>query len=82
MMKKQLLILFTLLLTIGVSAQKSGQDVFWDTLSSHCGKSYEGTITSEGKNDGFDGKRYFARHSPNNHPLERPLLPGNNQIRR
>ena len=56
-MKKQLLILFALLLTIGLSAQKNGQDIFWDTLSSHCGKAYEGTISSEGKNDGFDGKQ-------------------------
>lgn len=56
-MKKQLLILFALLLTLSVSAQKSGQDIFWDTLISHCGKSFEGKITSEGKNDGFDGER-------------------------
>lgn len=56
-MKKQLLILFALLLTLNVSAQKSRQDIFWDTLSSHCGKSFEGKITSEGKNDGFDGER-------------------------
>lgn len=45
------------LLTLSVSAQKSGQDIFWKTLNSHCGKSFEGKITSEGKNDGFDGKR-------------------------
>ncbi len=55
-MKKQVLILMTLL-TLSVSAQKSGQDIFWKTLNSHCGKSFEGKITSEGKNDGFDGKR-------------------------
>ena len=45
------------LLTLSVSAQQSGQDIFWKTLNSHCGKSFEGKITSEGKNDGFDGKR-------------------------
>lgn len=56
-MKKQVLIIFALLLTVGVSAQKSGQDIFWDTLSSHCGKAYEGEITSEGKNEDFEGKR-------------------------
>lgn len=56
-MKKQLLILFALLLTINLSAQKRGQDIFWDTLNSYCGKSFEGKITSEGKNEGFDGKR-------------------------
>ena len=40
-MKKQVLILMTLL-TLSVSAQKSGQDIFWKTLNSHCGKSFEG----------------------------------------
>ena len=55
-MRKHILILFALLVSMSVSAQKSAQDIFWDTLSSHCGKSYEGKITSEGKNDGFDGK--------------------------
>lgn len=57
-MKKQILILFSLLLTLSVSAQHDNdQDLFWDTLSGHCGKSFEGKITSEGKNDGFDGER-------------------------
>jgi hypothetical protein len=56
-MKKQILILYALLVVISASAQKSGQNIFWDTLSSHCGKSFEGTITSEGKNDGFEGKQ-------------------------
>ena len=56
-MKKQLLVILAVLLTISISAQKSPQDIYWETLSSHCGKSYEGKITSEGKNDGFDGQR-------------------------
>lgn len=35
----------------------SSQD-FWDALSQHCGKSYEGTITEGGKaGDGFTGER-------------------------
>lgn len=55
-MKKQLT-LFLLLLTISLSAQESDQDIFWSTLSTHCGKAYEGEITSEGKNEDFEGKR-------------------------
>ena len=56
-MKRHVVVIFALLLTVSISAQKRSQDIFWETLSSHCGKSYEGKITSEGKNEGFDGER-------------------------
>lgn len=56
-MKKQVLFLFALLLSLNVSAQQNGQNIFWDTLTNHCGKSYEGKITSEGKNKDFEGKK-------------------------
>ncbi len=81
-MKKQVLIIFTLLLTLNVSAQKSGQDIFWDTLSSHCGKSFKGKITSEGKNDGFDGERlvmHVKKCSENE--LKIPFFVGENRSR-
>ena len=50
-----LLILFPLHLL----AQNSPASVqFWDNLKSHCGKSYEGTITEGGKEgDGFMGEK-------------------------
>ena len=81
-MRKQLLILFTLLLTIGASAQKSGQDIFWDTLSSHCGKSFEGKIPSEGKNDGFDGKRLIMHvKTCSENELKIPFFVGDDKSR-
>lgn len=56
-MKKQINIFFALLISMSINAQKSSQDAFWERLSNHCGKSYEGIITSQGKNEGFDGER-------------------------
>ena len=35
-----------------------GVDQFWQKLKEHCGKTYEGTVTSGATaNDGFSGKR-------------------------
>ena len=35
-----------------------GADHFWQKLKEHCGKTYEGTVTSGATaNDGFSGKR-------------------------
>ena len=81
-MKKQLLILFTLLLTFSVSAQKSAQDIFWGTMCSHVGKSFEGKITSEGKNDGFDGERLIMHVKKCSYnELKIPFFVGENKSR-
>ncbi len=59
-MKRNLFILFTILFVSSVFAQTdgSGADKFWKNLQNHCGKSYEGVITSGGKaGDGFTGER-------------------------
>ena len=81
-MRKQILILFALLLTMSMFAQKSGQDIFWDTLSSHCGKSYEGKITSEGKNDSFDGKQLVMHvKTCSDNELKIPFFVGDDKSR-
>ena len=41
-----------------IYADTLGVDQFWQQLKQHCGKTYEGTVTSGAKaNDGFSGKR-------------------------
>ena len=57
-MKKLLFfILFVCTNSIILFSQSSPQNDFWKNISIHCGKSYEGKITSAGKNEGFDGKK-------------------------
>ena len=56
-MRIKLLLVVISLFALNVSAQETGQDLFWKNLSQYCGKSFEGKITSEGKNEGFDGER-------------------------
>ena len=81
-MKKQLLILFTLLLSVSIFGQKNGQDVFWETLNTHCGKSFEGKITSEGKNEGFDGERLVIHVKEClENEMKIPFFVGNNKSR-
>lgn len=47
-----------LLSTLSVCAQEnSGAQQFWETLKTHCGKSFEGQITEGPANDDFRGKR-------------------------
>ncbi len=56
-MKKALLVL-SFLFTFSLYAQeKSGAQQFWETLKTHCGKSFEGEITEGPANDDFRGKR-------------------------
>ena len=52
-----LLLLFITGHTFSAFTQPTSKNEFWNKISSHCGKSYEGKITSSGKNEGFDGKK-------------------------
>jgi hypothetical protein len=58
-MKTAVIFAFTFLsFTFSSFAQDKGNLVFWEELSSHCGKAYEGVVTSEmADNDPFSGKR-------------------------
>jgi hypothetical protein len=58
-MKIYLLLISIIFFSFQVSAQNvSANKVFWETLSSHCGKSYEGTVTTQiSENDPFAGKK-------------------------
>ncbi|MCZ4318566.1 hypothetical protein O4H26_06155 [Aequorivita viscosa] len=53
------LFLFLLIAPYFVIAQNpTGSLKFWDSIKSHCGKAYEGTITAGGKEgDGFVGEK-------------------------
>lgn len=55
---KNIFLLVTLLsLQFTVAQEKSGAAQFWENLKKHCGKSYEGTLTSAPANDDFAGKK-------------------------
>lgn len=50
-------ILCILLISIQVKAQESSpSDLFWDNLTKHCGKAYEGKLVSPESDPRFDGK--------------------------
>jgi hypothetical protein len=47
-----------LLISLSVSAQDSSQtSKFWETLKKHCGKSFEGSLSSTPVNEDFAGKK-------------------------
>lgn len=57
MRKFLFLFLFITANSISTFSQSTSQNDFWRNMVSHCGKSYEGKITSPGENDGFDDKK-------------------------
>ena len=58
-MKPYLLLLLIGFLSSQISAQdKEANQVFWESLTKHCGKSYEGIVTTPiSENDPFAGKK-------------------------
>ena len=55
---KNLIVSLFLFTSLFLSAQeKSGAQEFWESIKTHCGKSFEGQITEGPANDDFRGKR-------------------------
>lgn len=52
-----LVIVFLTTNSLFAFSQSTAKNDFWNKISAHCGKSFEGKITSPGKNEGFDGKK-------------------------
>lgn len=58
-MKPSILIILLISISLQISAQqKPACEIFWESLTKHCGKSYEGmVITPISENDPFAGKK-------------------------
>lgn len=56
-LKNLLLILTLLTIQLTIAQEKSSAAQFWENLKKHCGKSYEGTLTSTPPLDEFAGKK-------------------------
>lgn len=60
---KKLHVLFLILISLHVQAQSTtapvgpGSLAFWESLSKHCGKSFEGEMLNASENDPFYGKK-------------------------
>ncbi len=55
---KQQLYIITFLFTLPLIAQESSpSEVFWNTLKSHCGKAYEGSLALPEEDESFGGKK-------------------------
>lgn len=82
-MKKCLLLSF-LLFNFSLSAQESSSlTKFWANLQQHCGKTYEGTIITGGREgDGFTGERLLMNVlSCENTQIKIPFMAGENRSR-
>ena len=80
---KKLIALLILFSSFSLFAQeKSGAQQFWETLKTHCGKSFEGQITEGPANDDFRGKR-LVMHVRNcdENTIRIPFFVGENRSR-
>lgn len=63
-------------------AQINSKNEFWNKLNTHCGKSYEGKVTSPGKNEGFDEKKLVMHvKSCEENVLKIPFMVGDDRSR-
>ena len=82
-MRNLLIISFFLIATFsGAEAQSTSKNEFWSKLSALCGKSFEGKITSPGKNEGFDGKKLVMHvKSCKENVIKIPFMVGDDRSR-
>lgn len=65
-----------------LAQEKSGAQQFWETLKTHCGKSYEGQITEGPANDDFRGKRLLMHvRSCDENTIRIPFFVGDDKSR-
>lgn len=82
-MKKHLLFILLLVVQICFSQSKTGSEKFWEKLSSYCGQSFEGEITSEAlADDSFTGKKIIMHvKSCEENRMRIPFFVGNDKSR-
>lgn len=55
---KHILLSATLLISfLGITQEKSPSETFWNTLKSHCGKAYQGSLELPKEDEAFGGKK-------------------------
>lgn len=81
-MNKVFLLFFLTGLFQASFSQSASINEFWENISKHCGNSYEGKITSPGKNEGFDGKKLVMHvKSCEGNVLKIPFMVGDDRSR-
>lgn len=78
-------IIFLILLFIALPAlsqEKSPSETFWNTLKSHCGKAYEGTLVLPEEDKDFGGKKLLMHvRACNDNEIKIPFYVGDDKSR-
>lgn len=80
-MKYSLTLIFCLILMKGYSQKKTNSEIFWDTLSAHCGKAYEGKLVTPESDPRFAGKLVMHVRSCEDGILRIPFFVGEDRSR-
>lgn len=76
------ILLFLLLFSVSVQAQERvSSSLFWEKLSTHCGKAYEGKLVSPASDPRFEGRLVMHVRSCEEGRLRVPFFVGNDRSR-
>ena len=80
-MKYALALIFCLIMIEGYSQEQTGSAKFWETLSAHCGKTYEGKLVTPESDSRFAGKLVMHVRSCEDGTLRIPFFVGDDRSR-
>ncbi len=80
-MKYILALFFCLIFIQGHSQHKTNSATFWETLSAHCGKAYEGKLVTPESDPRFSGKLVMHFRSCEDGTLRIPFFVGDDRSR-
>ncbi len=83
MLSKISLLFFTFLISLnGLAQNENPSKQFWDTLQSHCGKAYEGSLALPEEDEAFGGKKLIMHvRSCSETVMKIPFFVGENKSR-
>ena len=80
-MKYSLILIFCFILMTGFSQEQTSSAKFWETLSAHCGKAYEGKLVTPESDPRFAGKLVMHVRSCEDGTLRIPFFVGDDRSR-
>lgn len=80
---KNILFILTVFISLSaVSQEKSPSEVFWNTLKSHCGNAYEGSLVLPEEDEAFGGKKLVMHvRSCDENQIKIPFYVGDDKSR-
>ena len=81
-LKQSILIIAIFIASPIISQETNPSETFWNTLKSHCGKAYEGSLALPEEDESFGGKKLVMHvRACNEHEIKIPFYVGDDKSR-